>query len=332
MAASATDDEPGPDGPVADAPVDHGPDLDHGGEVEEPPVGRLTARALALHAGLFVATCLTTWWQGGLAFSATLMAILTCHEMGHYLLARRHGVEVSLPYFIPLPPQVSFGTLGAVIKMRAPIRDRNQLVDVGAAGPLAGLAVALPCLVVGLHLSHVGPIQPEGIQEGNSILYGLVKLTVFGQWLPSGGVDVQLHPMAFAAWVGLLITMINLIPIGQLDGGHVMRAGLGARHERLSALLHRALLVVAVVAGGWLFALARADGAAPLAALGFASYGVVPWLVWAIALTVLRNLSGGEYHPEVTGPPLTAGRRRLVWLMLVVFVLLFSPVPLRPTL
>ena len=300
---------------------------------------RLDAKQVAIHVALFVATCITTYLAGernnpsdGPAFSATLMAILVCHEMGHYVLARRHGIDVSLPYFIPLPWMVSLGTLGAIIKMRAPIRDRNQLIDVGAAGPIAGLVIAIPALIVGLSLSHVVPIEPGGAQEGNSILYGLIKLTMFGHWLPSSGVDVQLHPMAFAAWVGLLITMINLIPIGQLDGGHVMRAGLGDRHERISAVLHRALLVVALAAGGYLFVLARADGASVLAALGFASWGAMPWLVWSIALAVMRNLAGGEYHPPVSGPPLTPGRRLLSRVMIVVFILLFAPIPMRPTL
>ena len=293
---------------------------------------RLGVREVAIHGGLFAATCVTTYLFGGVAFAATLMTILVCHEMGHYVLARRHGLDVSLPYFIPLPPMVSLGTLGAVIKMRAPIRDRNQLIDVGAGGPIAGLVVAIPLLIVGLSLSPVGPIEPGGSQEGNSILYGTLKLIMFGRWLPADGVDVQLHPMAFAAWVGLLITMINLIPIGQLDGGHVMRAGLGDRHERLSAILHRALLGVALIAGGYLFMLARADGAGSGAALGFAAWGATPWLVWAIALAVMRNLAGGEYHPPVTGPPLTPGRRRLATVMIVVFVLLFAPVPMRPTL
>ena len=117
-----------------------------------------------------------------------------------------------------------------------------------------------------------------------------------------------------------------------LDGGHVLRAGLGDRHERLSAILHRALLGVALVAGGWLYWLARADGADPLAALGFAAFGVAPWLVWSILLEIMRKVAGGEYHPPVTGPPLTVGRRRLVWVMAVVFLLLFAPVPMRPTL
>ncbi len=105
---------------------------------------RVGARQLAIHGGLFVVTCATTYWANGAAFAATLMTILLCHEMGHYLLARRHRIEVSLPYFIPLPPMISFGTLGAVIKMNAPIRDRNQLIDVGADGPIAGLVVAIP--------------------------------------------------------------------------------------------------------------------------------------------------------------------------------------------
>ena len=166
---------------------------------------RLGAKQLAIHAALFIATCITTYLAGernnpgdGPAFAATLMAILVCHEMGHYVLARRHHIDVSLPYFIPLPWMVSLGTLGAIIKMRAPIRDRNQLIDVGAAGPIAGLVIAIPALIIGLSLSHVVPIQPGGAQEGNSILYGLIKLAMFGRWLPAGGVDVQLHPMAFA--------------------------------------------------------------------------------------------------------------------------------------
>jgi membrane-associated protease RseP (regulator of RpoE activity) len=297
----------------------------------DPPPSR--ARQLAIHAALFVATCWTTWFSGGAAFAATLMAILVCHEMGHYLAARRYGLDVSLPYFIPLPPIITLGTLGAVIRMRAPIRDRNQLLVVGAAGPLAGLVVAIPALIIGLELSKVGPVNPEGALEGNSLLYGLTKLALFGRWLPgSDGTDVQLHPMAFAAWVGLLVTMINLIPIGQLDGGHVMRAWLDDTHERISAILHRALLLVALLAGTGLFLMARNHGAGPLAALGYASWGIFPWLVWSLLLAGMRRLAGGEYHPPVTGPPLAPSRRALAIAMVVVFLLLFVPVPMRPIL
>lgn len=184
------------------------------------------AKRILIHAGLFVACCVTTTLAGGVAFGATLMAILACHELGHYVAARVRGVDASLPYFIPLPPIGTFGTLGAVIRMGKPIEDRNALFDVGAAGPIAGLVVAIPLLAVGLSLSTVGPSPADGSQEGNSVLYALLKYAVLGRWLPSDGVDVQLHPMALAAWFGLLVTMINLMPIGQLDGGHVAR---GAR-------------------------------------------------------------------------------------------------------
>ncbi len=293
------------------------------------PPPRSPARQLAIHAALFVATCATTWLAGGPAFAATLMSILVCHEMGHYVAARRYGLDVSLPYFIPLPPMISLGTLGAVIRMRAPISDRNQLLVVGAAGPLAGLVIAIPALIIGLELSELGPIPLDGALEGNSLFYGLTKLALFGRWLPSGDVDVNLHPIAFAAWVGLLVTMINLIPIGQLDGGHVMRAWLDARHERISALLHRGLLAVALVGGGVLFTLARDAGMGPRAALGYAALAVMPWLVWALALTGMRSLSGGEYHPPVVGPPLDRAHRRLAIAMVIVFVVLFVPIPMR---
>lgn len=292
----------------------------------------LTARQLAIHVGLFLAACATTTWAGGVWFAATLMGILLCHEMGHYVAARRYHLDVSPPYFIPLPPQFSLGTLGAIIRMRAPIRDRDQLLIVGAAGPLAGLAVAIPCLIVGLALSDVGTIAPGSMLEGTSALYAAFKLTIFGRWLPHGTQDVQLHPMAFAAWYGLLVTMINLVPIGQLDGGHVMRAWLGDRHERLSALFHWALLAVGAIAGTVLFVQAEAAGKSALGAGEYALAGVLPWLVWAVALLVMRRMADGEYHPAVFGPPLSPRRRRLAQAMVVVFLLLFVPVPLRPAL
>jgi membrane-associated protease RseP (regulator of RpoE activity) len=308
----------------------------------------LTWRQAALHAGLFLAACATTAWAQGPAFAATLMAILLCHEFGHYIVARRHGVDASLPYFIPLPPQISFGTLGAVIRMRSPLVDRSQLLDVGAAGPLAGVAVALPLLVLGLSWSEVGPIPPDSVIEGNSILYAAIKYAMFGRWLPADGLDVQLHPVAFASWVGLLVTMINLIPIGQLDGGHVARAALGDRHERMSAVLHRALPVVGLVVGAALTVDARRHGLGWSSALGYAATAAMPWLVWAVLLVVMRRLGGGAYHPPVgdtvgtpgagaalgpeAGAALGAGRRRLAWAVLVLWLLILTPVPLRPAL
>jgi membrane-associated protease RseP (regulator of RpoE activity) len=259
------------------------------------------------------------------------MGILLCHELGHYFVGRRRGVDVSLPYFIPLPPYVSLGTLGAVIKMRTTIRDRNTLFDVGASGPVAGLAVAIPLLVVGLMLSEVGPPTKDGFIEGQSVLYALLKLAVFGRWLPGGGVDVQLHPMALAGWVGLLVTMINLMPIGQLDGGHIARAVLGQRHETLSARLHVALLAVGVSVGGVMLAMALASGKELVDALSYAKYGAMPWTMWALMLAWMRR-QAGEYHPEVSDEPLDPARRRRAIAMLVIFCLIATPVPFRPVL
>lgn len=286
-------------------------------------------RQLALHVGLFAACCVTTTLYGGPAFAGTLMGILLCHELGHFVVARRRGVDVSPPYFIPLPPVLTLGTLGAVIRMRQPIDDRRALFDVGAAGPIAGLVVAIPLLVIGLSLSTVGPpVQAHSFQEGNSILYALLKYAVFGRWLPGHGVDVQLHPMAFAAWVGLLVTMINLMPIGQLDGGHVARAALGQSHERWSARLHVALPVLGAAIGATMFAIALRAGRDWLGALSYAKDGAIPWLVWWILLAFMRR-SSGEYHPPVGDAPLDPLRRTLAFGMLVVFVLIATPVPFR---
>jgi membrane-associated protease RseP (regulator of RpoE activity) len=291
----------------------------------------VSARTAAIHVGLFAACCATTWWYGGPAFAATLMGILLCHELGHYALGRRHRVAVSLPYFIPLPPMVSIGTLGAVIGMRKSIDDRRALFDVGAAGPIAGLVVAIPLLVVGLLRSDLGPIQPGSNLEGNSILYALLKYAVFGRWLPSGGVDVQLHPMALAGWFGLFLTTINLMPVGQLDGGHIARAALGQAHERWSARLHVALPIAGLVIGGLMFRAALSAGAAAGEALSYASSGLVPYLVWTLLLGVMRHLAG-EYHPPVSDAPLDPRRRLYAFGMLVIFFLIATPVPFRPAL
>jgi membrane-associated protease RseP (regulator of RpoE activity) len=288
-----------------------------------------------VHAALFAATCVTTALAGGAAFAATLMTILVCHEMGHYVVARRHGIDASLPYFIPLPPVISLGTLGAIIRMRSPIQDRNQLVDVGAAGPLAGLVVALPLLAYGLTLSPVARVDPGlghdgALIEGNSLLYLALKYVVTGRYLPAAdGTDVQLHPVAFAAWVGLLITMINLIPIGQLDGGHVACGFLGRRHEALSRRLHWLLGAVGAAVALGLALEAHGRGAAPGDALARGAWAGAPWLVWAAMILGMRRLSGGRYHPPVGETPLTAGRRRLVFLTAAIFVLIFTPIPLR---
>jgi membrane-associated protease RseP (regulator of RpoE activity) len=253
--------------------------------------------------------------------------------MGHYLVARRHRLDVSLPYFIPLPPFISLGTMGAVIRMRRPISDRNQLIDVGAAGPLAGLLAAFPLLIVGLSLSPLSHTTAQGaVTEGNSLAYIALKFLVHGRYLPAAdGTDVQLHPMAFAAWVGLLITMINLIPIGQLDGGHIARAALGQAHEKWSARLHIALPILGFGIGAAMFGVAQRGGADLGDALIYASYGMSPYLVWTLILGWMRQRAG-EYHPPVHDAPFDRRRRRHAFAMLVLFFLIATPVPLRPAL
>ena len=263
------------------------------------------------------------FWDG-LPFAASLMAILLAHEFGHYLVGRWHKANVTLPYFIPLPIPGGFGTLGAVIQMKSPPKNRRSLLDIGIAGPVAGLVVAIPVLLLGLSLSKLGPVQRFSQLEGNSILYLTLKYAVFGKLLPEpvsyhgvqpivywaryvltgtpapvGGTDVQLNPIAWAGWVGLLVTSLNLIPAGQLDGGHVMYALFGKRVRRL------------------LFPII-----ALLAVLGFFWTG---WWLWVALLLVFGRLSD-EPLDQITQ---LDGRRRLVaFLILLLFILVFIPIPL----
>ena len=235
----------------------------------------------------------------GLPFSLTLMSILLAHEMGHYIVGRRYNAPVSLPYFIPMPFFGLFGTMGAVIVQRAPFEDRRSLFDIGVAGPLAGLVVALPLLVYGLATSKVGPIPPGSLMEGNSILYLAIKYIIFGKILPGHGLDVSLNPVAWAAWGGLLITSLNLLPIGQLDGGHTLYALLGKRAWPV------AIGVVLL-----------------LLALGFVWQG---WFLWAILVLVF-----GVRHPAPLNDLSPMGlKRTLVGIgVLVLFLLTFTPIPL----
>ncbi|MGD2105209.1 MAG: site-2 protease family protein [Anaerolineae bacterium] len=245
----------------------------------------------------------------GIPFAATLMGILLAHELSHYLVARRYGSPVSLPYFIPMPNLL--GTMGAVITQKAPMRDRKALFDIGIAGPLGGLAVAIPLLILGLSTSTVQapPVGlDQALQEGNSLLYIAAKYLIFGRFLPSNGQDVWINGVAFAAWAGLLVTMINLIPVGQLDGGHVSYAVLGHRAWALGYVLIAAMFGW----GGFLLFLGNQAG-------GF-------WLLWGFI-----NLLLNRKHPpplnDVT--PISRGRVVVGILMLVIFILTFMPSPLQ---
>jgi membrane-associated protease RseP (regulator of RpoE activity) len=236
----------------------------------------------------------------GLPFAAGLLGILVAHELGHFWMARRLGIAASLPYFIPMPLSL-FGTMGAVIRVRSPMRSRRQLLAMGAAGPLAGLLIAIPVLVVGLLRSQVGPIPlQEGVfVEGNSAFYALLKFAMFGRFLPSRGYDVFLHPLAFAGWAGLLLTALNLIPAGQLDGGHIAYALFG----RYSRWLSR-LAVLASIGLGMLWS---------------------GWFLWTALLLFLGQRSA-EPLDDVTA--LSGKERALAMGMLLVFALLFTPVPM----
>lgn len=248
-------------------------------------------------------------WRGW-EFSLSIMLILGAHELGHYFAARYHNVPVTLPYFIPLPILSLIGTLGAFIRLKAPVKNRRALLDVGAAGPLAGMAFAVPILFYGLATSEVGIISapPPGAQillEGNSILYVLMKYLVFGQILPTGGIggmDVQLNAVAWAGWVGLLVTSLNLIPVGQLDGGHVAYVLFGKKARQLF------WPVIITLAGLILFT------------------GSTMWGLW-IALLFFFGRAYAEPLDDVT--PLDKKRKIIAIFTLILFVLIFSPIPLQ---
>lgn len=236
----------------------------------------------------------------GAIFTVSLLGILLSHELGHYFTARRYGVAVTLPFLIPFPLS-PFGTMGAVIRMKDIPVNRRAMLRIGAAGPLVGLAVALPVLLVGLLLSTLTTL-PEGnyILEGNSLLYIGLKYTVFGRLLPSGGIDVLLHPMALAGWAGILVTSLNLIPAGQLDGGHAAYALFGAKTRYLNWILIAAVLGLGLLWPGW--------------------------FLWAVLIFIVSR-----GHPQPLDDLTPLRRRDLILgvVLLVLFALTFTPLPLR---
>ncbi len=263
----------------------------------------------------------------GVPFAVALLAILGTHEFGHYLAGRYHHAKVTLPYFIPMPFP-PFGTLGAFIQLKEPPRNKRILLDIGIAGPLAGIIVAIPVLLYGLSLSKVEPIQIGAGQgftlEGNSILYLLAKFAVFHQLLPApasygglppllywikyfftsrplpiGGVDVKFHPIAWAGWAGILVTSLNLIPAGQLDGGHESYVLFGKRARTFWPFI----VVILVL-------------------LGFYWIG---WWLWAGLIFLLGRLYA-EPLDQIT--QLDTRRKILAILGVILFFLVFTPVPL----
>jgi membrane-associated protease RseP (regulator of RpoE activity) len=239
----------------------------------------------------------------GVPFSFTLIAILGTHEFGHYFTARYYGASVSLPFFIPAPPPIFlFGTMGAVIRMRSPARDRNSLFDIAAAGPL-GLVVAVPALLLGLSWSRVGMVLPEhsGITFGDSLVMRLLTWMVFGP-VPQG-MDVFVHPVALAGWVGLFVTALNLFPVGQLDGGRIAYALVGPWHRQVSIATFVGLLALGAV------------------------FQSANWIVFGALVLLLMGFHHAPPLDDLT--PLSRGRYVLGVLCLILLIALIPPVPIR---
>ncbi len=260
----------------------------------------ISMRQLSLHLFLLVATLFTTFLAGGVAFGVTLIIILGAHEMGHYLMTRKWGVRATLPYFIPAPPPFIAGTFGAFIKMKSPIPNRRVLLEIGAAGPIAGFVVCVPALIYGLTLSEVKelPLTQMDFSFGSSIMLSLLTNMVLG--VTPENADILLHPIAFAGWLGLFITALNLLPIGQLDGGHIVYA--------LFENFHKVISIIAIIV---------------LIPLGY--YYWYGWFVWVIIIGLF-----GFRHPRLLDEdiPLTNKERIIGWTSFAIFVLTFIPAPI----
>ncbi len=255
-----------------------------------------------LHALLFVLTVGTTSLVGGLAYSVTILAVLGCHELGHYFACRYYDVDASLPYFLPAPITLT-GTLGAFIRIREPIRTKRMLFDIGIAGPIAGFLVAVPALVLGVAWSTVTPIGHDGgLWLGEPILVKLASRLLWGP-MPDG-YTLLLHPVGFAAWFGLLATALNLFPIGQLDGGHISYAVLGRRSTYVTVGM------IGVTLG--------------------LSYLSASWIVWTV-LMIGMLFTFGPRHPRTVDEDIPLDRTRLVLAAFAVamFVLCFTPAPIE---
>lgn len=259
---------------------------------------------LWLHVTLFLLTAGSTWLVGGAAYSISLLVILTAHEFGHYFAARHYRVKATLPYFIPFPPLPgipTLGTLGAVIRMSPYIPNRRALFDIAAAGPIAGLVVALPVSFIGIALSK--PADPS--QTGNLITLGDPLLFQVMEWILFGArgenADLVLHSMGFAGWVGLFVTALNLLPISQLDGGHINYSIFGRRSRLIAGGAFLTLAVMTFI-------------------MGF-HYSVILVLLWFM----------GIGHPPTLNDGVELGRtRRIVGaLLLLVFILCFTPSPFK---
>jgi len=264
----------------------------YGDLINESPEAAITAAIFKDPQAIFLA----------IIYTSVLLGILLGHELGHYLTCRRYSIDATLPYFIPAPTLI--GTLGAFIKIKSPITRKQQLFDIGIAGPLTGFILSLPALAYGVSLSKV--IPPTALPEEGTLLFGeplLLKIlgSLILKDIPSG-YDILIHPIAFAGWVGILVTSFNLFPVGQLDGGHISYALLGPSKSRALA---RVMLGVFIVMGIIFW---------------------IGWFLWAFIILVL-----GLRHPRIVDEetPLSPRRRLMGLIALLIFILSFIPDPLK---
>ena len=245
-----------------------------------------------------------SFYLHGFWYSLTILSILGCHELGHYYACRYYRVDASLPFFLPAPLPLT-GTLGAFIRIRARIPDKIALFDIGLSGPIAGFVIAVPALLIGLGLSVVErvPADFSGVELGEPLLFRGAAWLIWGT-LPDG-MSINMHPMAFAAWFGLLATALNLFPIGQLDGGHISFAVLGRRSTIVTVVMLTA-------------------------AIGLTFFST-SWIVWTILMTVMIVLLGPQ-HPPTLNDDVTLGPGRLVIALfaLLMLIVCFTPAPIGP--
>ena len=270
----------------------------------------------ATHIALFLATLASTTfiggfdgastdWLHGLWYSLPILFILTCHEFGHYLACRRHNVDATLPYYLPLPiPGTLTGTLGAVIRIREAFPSKQALFDIGVAGPIAGFVALIPFLIYGVAHSTVVAIDPHAdvVWLGEPLLFKLVKWTTIGTLAP--GTDITIHPMGFAAWFGMLATALNLLPFGQLDGGHISYSVFGPKARYVS------MTTLAVAVG--------------------LTFWSLSWISMAVMMTAMAWFLGFG-HPRIIDEhePLDPRRRLIAIAALIIFILCFTPVPIE---
>jgi membrane-associated protease RseP (regulator of RpoE activity) len=306
------------------------PDDLHVPDVQQPPRERRAKYLILFVLTLITATLAGAWYHAGfrqdfgnrpvsitfteyivngLWYAIPALLILGAHEFGHYFACRYYGIRASLPYFLPVWFPVSmpqFGTFGAVIRIRQPIRIKQQLFDIGIAGPLAGFVVIVPVLVAGFALSRLAPLPADfvGYDMGTPLLFRGVSWLRFGEIPP--GYEVNIHPMAWAAWFGLLATALNLAPVGQLDGGHIAYAVLGRKSIVVTIGVVVSLVGLSVVTRG--------------------AYAVWTGLIVAMLLVL------GPHHPHVIDEDIPLDRKRL-WLAalaLLILIVSFTPIPIRP--